>query len=154
MFKTYHSSTEIVINVRKGKSRQTAHIRFEPYTLGGSMFVTDDPDLQDAIEHHRDFGTLFTVQVQSPSLVIVGHDGNPETDSDSQKTANNANVLDFDSMTEDKDYVADTYGVSRTSMRTKEQIEAAAAQNGLVIRWKTSAPVKLQRSQLLDFEYE
>lgn len=117
------------------------------------MFVTDDPDLQEAIERHRDFGTLFTVQVEPPPLLFVGPDGIPEADSADQETANNAHILDFDSMSEAKDYVADTFGVSRTSMRTKEQIETAAAQNGLVIRWKSSAPVMLQRKQLLDFEY-
>ncbi|MBO4607563.1 MAG: hypothetical protein J5682_06650 [Prevotella sp.] len=153
MFKTYHSNTEIVINVRKAKSQKMTHIRFEPFTLGGSMFVTDDPDLQEAIERHRDFGTLFTVQVEPPPLLFVGPDGIPEADSADQETANNAHILDFDSMSEAKDYVADTFGVSRTSMRTKEQIETAAAQNGLVIRWKSSAPVMLQRKQLLDFEY-
>ena len=153
MFKTYHSNTEIVINVRKAKSLKMTHIRFEPLTLGGSMFVTDDPDLQEAIERHRDFGTLFTVQVEPPPLLFVDKDGTPEAGPANQETAPKAHILDFDSMSEAKDYVADTFGVSRTSMRTKEQIETAAAQNGLVIRWKTAAPVTLQRTQLLDFEF-
>ena len=37
----------------------------------------------------------------------------------------------FDTLTEAKDYIADRWGVSRTMLRTKSQIEAVAAEHGL-----------------------
>ncbi len=148
--KTYRSQTEIVISVRKAHADKNTRVRFEPFTLGGSMFATDDHELQDAIERHRYFGSLFILDEtpavdMTPPADITARQPSKETASD------HIQVMDFESLSDAKDHIAEAYGVSRTSMRTKEQIETAAAQHGLTIRWQNVAPMHNDRPRLLEF---
>ncbi len=58
--KKYIAKTNISINVvlKSGKNR---HITFSALTGGGSVFYTDDPEIQKAMECHYKFGKLFRV---------------------------------------------------------------------------------------------
>ena len=54
---TYHSLTELTINVRvKGVKH---HLVFIPTTLGESFLTVSDTDLQKAIEQHPYYGKIF-----------------------------------------------------------------------------------------------
>ena len=126
MEKTYISSTEISINVKVCGAH--VHITFVPHTLGGSSFTTADTNLQQAMEKHRHFGCRFklvdkgytTTQVDNPETTHVEEHKKPETRS-------------FVSLNDAKEYCAQTFGVSRTQLRTRAQITDAAAANGLNI---------------------
>lgn len=58
--KKYIAKTNVSINVvlATGANR---HIAFSALTGGGSVFYTDDPDIQKAMESHYKFGKLFRV---------------------------------------------------------------------------------------------
>lgn len=58
--KKYIAKTNVSINVvlQSGKNR---HITFSALTGGGSVFYTDDPDIQKAMERHYKFGKLFRI---------------------------------------------------------------------------------------------
>ena len=58
--KKYIAKTNVSINVvlPTGANR---HIAFSALTVGGSVFYTDDPDIQKAMECHYKFGKLFRV---------------------------------------------------------------------------------------------
>ena len=120
MQKTYTSKSEISINVRVGGRMR--HIAFVPHTLGGSSLTIDDPALQEAIERHRFFGTRITAAPveQAPATTTV------ETE-----TENVPAPLTFGTLTEVKDYIAERWGVSRTVLRTRAQIETVAAEHGM-----------------------
>ena len=65
--KQYKSKSIVSINVMlpSGKSK---HIAFSPLSRGESVFYTDDPAIQKALERHRGFGKMF---------YLVGPDGRP-----------------------------------------------------------------------------
>lgn len=66
--KTYRShSSAISVNLTMREPRGRIHLRFMPLSEGGSVFVTADRRLQNALEAHPRFGTLFTLDgVGSP----------------------------------------------------------------------------------------
>ena len=127
MLKTYSADTEVSINVLMGGAYR--HLAFIPRTLGGSSFATDDPMLQKAIEQHRFFGTRITLA----NTLDDNHKENPVTAGEQTgKTVN----LTFTSISDAKDYCADNFGISRTRLKSFEQIKAIAEDNGVVINLK------------------
>ena len=127
MLKTYSADTEVSINVLMGGAYR--HLAFIPRTLGGSSFATDDPMLQKAIEQHRFFGTRITLA----NTLDDNHQERPDTDAEQTKKTVN---LTFSSISDAKDYCADNFGISRTRLKSFEQIKAIAEDNGVVIHLK------------------
>ena len=127
MLKTYSAETEVSINVLMGGAYR--HLAFIPRTLGGSSFATDDPMLRKAIEQHRFFGTRITLA----NTLDDNHQESPDTAAEqTRKTVN----LTFSSISDAKDYCADNFGISRTRLKSFEQIKAIAEDNGVVINLK------------------
>ena len=126
MNKTYKSKSEISINVKVCGTH--VHISFIPHTLGGSSFTTDNPQLQQAIEHHRRFGRRFAL-AKTEKVVDMEADtyGN-----ECQETKQPQSVT-FVSLNDAKEYCAQTFGVSRTQLRSRAQICEVAAANGINI---------------------
>lgn len=58
--KRYIAKTNVSINIvlPTGANR---HIAFSSLTGGGSVFYTDDPEIQNAMERHYKFGSLFRI---------------------------------------------------------------------------------------------
>ncbi len=126
MLKTYHSSSELSINVRVGDG--TLHLSFVPLTLGGSTFTTSDAGMQRAIESHRFFGTrIRLVAVEKEENIGGQHLTEGKRCDEKKKT------LHFSSIVDAKEYCADTFGVSRTMLRNSMQIRQLAAEKGYVI---------------------
>ena len=71
--KTYRAKSEVSINVvlKNGKSK---HISFLPVTGGGSVYRTDNEDIQAALESHYRFGNLFRIvdepEQKSPKIPL------------------------------------------------------------------------------------
>ena len=130
MLKTYTANSEICINVRMAKG--VVHLNFIPQTLGKSSYATSDKALQEAIERHRLFGKRFTLaqnndnDIPSPQEEATEKDASPKT-------------LSFGTLADAKDYIADTWNISRTKLRTREQLEAAAAAHGVTIMVTSSS---------------
>ncbi len=124
MLKTYCSSSEICINVRVGDNN--IHLSFTPLTLGGSTFTTSDANMQNAIEKHRFFGTRV-------KLMPMDAENHAEENHDMPDSQEKPEVLHFSSIADAKEYCADTFGISRTMLRSSAQIIQLAAEKGYVL---------------------
>lgn len=129
--KTYKSRSCIAINIIMG-NKANRHISFEPMTDGSSTFTTSSPEIQEAIEKHYNYGKLFRLEgqtsVSSESKTCVESAANEvheETSACCELTK--VEISDIEAA---KDYLADTFGISRTSLRSKTSImEKAQAHN-------------------------
>lgn len=182
--KTYKANTNVSINVVL-PSKKNLHISFVPLSDGSSVFKTDIPEIQSAIESHYNFGRLFRLvgadNVVKASATKPAKDAAPAPKKEEQKetktetatepveevaeetaaTDETAEAVEEEETKEEettseeetapeeaaeesglrqvavtdinaaKDYLADTFGISRTSMRSTKSILEKAAENGI-----------------------
>lgn len=127
MKKIYKSRTAISINVVL-KSKKSMHIAFTVQSNGSSVYITDNTDIQYALEHHYKYGKLF-------KLVSVENDTEAKADKDDTGTKTEAakdemRKVSVSDLGAAKDFLANTFGISRTSLRSQKSItEAAKAHN-------------------------
>ena len=158
--KIYTSKSEISIKVLLDNGK-TVRVAFTPRTMGSSVYMTDDAELQKAIESHKEYGKLFvcknagqviTATASQPTdtdAALVGGTaptaGQQTSDNGQRTTANGQQTTDGEgqsvgnikevvvgSIQEAKDYLADKFDLSRTSLRNREAIESAALAHGIV----------------------
>ena len=120
MQKTYQAKTDISINVHTAGGQR--HVRFIPLTMAGSFFTTADALLQEAIERHPKFGRQI---VLLPEPEPVAEDPGVEPAEEEEVT--------FCSLADAKEYLASRFGISRTRLRTADQIYEAARSNHLKV---------------------
>lgn len=134
--KTYYSRSDISISVLiNGKG---AHVSFTPVSGGGSVFTTEDEKIQTAVEKHHNFGKLFNLRpenvVKKPAEKKdkVGKTGEKPGSAEGSNIEGNGSGSDGKTTItvlcpdDAKDYLADTFGVSRTTMKTVKAIKAIA----------------------------
>ena len=140
--KTYKSRTCIAINVVLA-SKKNRHISFEPCTDGSSTFTTTSSDIQDAIEKHYNYNKLFFLESsivekedekKSEKTTETGDGVDEPTGDDEPKdtkpTGDDVKKVDISDIEAAKDYIADTFNISRTLLRSKKAIiEQAKAHN-------------------------
>ena len=129
MFNKYQAGTDLAFSVMVGNERM--RINFEGKTMGCSVYMTRDPKMQKAVESHYWFKDKF--------FLVETVDEKKEAAEAKKKAAAKAKkkvadekkthvVTDFEDA---KDYLAETYGVSRSKMKTKEEILAVAQEHGV-----------------------
>ena len=129
MFNKYQAGTDLAFSVMVGDERM--RIVFEGKSTGSSFYMTRDPKVQKAIESHYWFNDKF--------FLVESIDEKKEAAEAKKKAAAKAKkkvadekkthvVTDFEDA---KDYLADTYGVSRSKMKTKEDILAISKEKGV-----------------------
>lgn len=124
MTKHYISDSHIAINVTLDGG-ESVHLSFIALSNGGSVFSTDSEELQNAIERHYRFGDLFTLDhIEKPK-------NTSETANEEYKSEDgNIQKITVNDLGEAKNYLADTLGISRTSLRSlKTILEVAKANN-------------------------
>lgn len=124
MTKHYISDSHIAINVTLDGG-ESMHLSFIALSNGGSVFSTDSEELQNAIERHYRFGDLFTLDhIEEPK-------NTSETANEEYKSEDgNIQKITVNDLGEAKNYLADTLGISRTSLRSlKTILEVAKANN-------------------------
>ncbi len=140
--KTYKSRTCIAINVVLA-SKKNRHISFEPCTDGSSTFTTTSSDIQEAIEKHYNYNKLFFLESsivekedekKSEKTTETGDGVDEPTGDDEPKdtkpTGDDVKKVEISDIEAAKDYLADTFGISRTLLRSKKAImEQAEAHN-------------------------
>lgn len=126
MFNKYQSGTDLAFSVMVGNERM--RIVFEGKTMGCSVYMTRDPKVQKAIESHYWFNDKFflveSIDEKKEAKKKAAAKAKKKV-ADEKKTHV---VTDFEDA---KDYLAETYGVSRSKMKTKEDILAIAKENGV-----------------------
>ena len=125
MIKHYKSKTSIAINVVL-KSKKNMHVAFTAQSDGSSVYSTDNPDVQYAIEHHYKYGKLFRlVDARDDKEETESH--NPETTD--EKPESKIRKVKMSDIAAAKDFLADTFGISRTSLRSEKAILDAAKEH-------------------------
>ena len=124
MIKHYKANTAISVNVVL-QSKKSMHVTFASHSDGSSTYVTDNEEVQNALEHHYKFGRLFKLTKGVEAVPAVRRKG-----TGMQKEPPGIRKIKVSDLSAAKEYLADTYGVCRTSMRSMKSIlEAAKAHN-------------------------
>jgi len=128
MTKHYISDSHIAINVTLDGG-ESMHLSFIALSNGGSVFSTDSEELQNAIERHYRFGDLFTLDhIEEPKN--TSETAKEEYTSVKESEDGNIHKITVNDLGEAKNYLADTLGISRTSLRSlKTILEVAKANN-------------------------
>lgn len=148
--KQYIAKSALSINV-VDEAGNNIHVAFTPRATGGSVFYTADEKLQAAIERHYKFGKQISVveltstsKKQSAAEVTKVAD---EATTDNEETAENTGdapepetdeaaaaelrVVKVTDVGAAQEYLANTYGISRSKLRTVAAIKKTAEANGI-----------------------
>ena len=129
MFNKYQAGTDLAFSVMVGDERM--RIVFEGKTMGNSVYMTRDPKVQKAIESHYWFNDKFFLAESIDEKKEAAESKKKAAAKAKKKVADEKKthvVTDFEDA---KDYLAETYGVSRSKMKTKEEILAVAQEHGV-----------------------
>lgn len=123
MIKTYEARAKISINISINGGYK--HISFMPLSNGKSVYYSKNKEECEAIEKHHRFNDLFT-------LVSVKED-KVETKKEEIETPKKAEikVVKVRDVSEAKDYLAETFGISRSSLRSTNAIKEQADAYGV-----------------------
>ena len=129
MFNKYQAGTDLAFSVMVGKERM--RILFEGKSTGSSVYMTRDPKVQKAIESHYWFNDKFFL-VESIDEKKEAAEAKKKAAANAKKEVSDEKKTHVVTDVEDaKDYLAETYGVSRSKMKTKEDILAIAKEKGV-----------------------
>lgn len=129
MFNKYQAGTDLAFSVMVGNERM--RILFEGKSTGSSVYMTRDPKVQKAIESHYWFNDKFFLAESIDEKKEAAEAKKKAAAKAKKKVADEKKthvVTDFEDA---KDYLAETYGVSRSKMKTKEEILAVAQEHGV-----------------------
>lgn len=143
MIKIYKANTNISINVVLPSSKKNLHIAFVPMSDGSSVFSTDNEEIQKGIERHYKYGSLFRfVRVSNAKKPKHASDKScmdnenasqidPEETTDENEGSSTVTKVPVTDLSSAKDYLADKFGISRTSLRSAKSIMEQAALHGI-----------------------
>ncbi len=116
----------ITVNVKGGH----VHITFTELTGGGSIYTTENKVIAEALRKHPKFGKLFTEQE-------VKEETAKQQELEQKKADDRAkqSIKEFACVEDAKEYMADTFGISRSKLRTRGDIEKQATGRGVTIQW-------------------
>lgn len=135
MRKKYVSKTTVSLSVTLAGGKHV-RVSFNPITKGGSSYITDNEAIQAALEKHSQYGKWFKECECYQAELAAKEAAARAVEEAKEAKAEAASVLKvktFKSLADAKDYLADTYGVSRTKLRFKAQILETGKANGLDI---------------------
>ncbi len=130
MFKTYQGYSDLAFNVKvDGGLRR---IVFDAQSRGTSIYSTRDTKEQKAIESHYWFKDKFWL-LEEVDEKKQETEAKKKAAAKAKKAEEEKKVLQFEDITDVKEYLADTFGISRSKMKTKDEILAIAKENNVVI---------------------
>lgn len=129
MYKKYQAGTDLSFSVMVGNER--VRVVFEGKTMGCSIYGTRDEKLQKAIESHYWFNDKFFLKEAVDEKKEAAEDKKRAAVKTKKKAAEEKKthiVTDFEDA---RDYLAETFGVSRSKLKTKEDILSIAKEKGV-----------------------
>lgn len=129
MFNKYQAGTDLAFSVMVGDERM--RIVFEGKTMGSSVYMTRDPKVQKAIESHYWFNDKFFLAESIDDKKEAAEAKKKAAAKAKKKVADEKKTHIVTDIEDAKDYLAETYGVSRSKMKTKEEILAVAQEHGV-----------------------
>lgn len=129
MKKYYSSDSHIAINILL-ENGNSMHIAFTPISNGGSTYNTEVEVIQNALENHYRYNDLFVLDREEDTNAPIEESTQNTEEDPNQEEESNIRKVKVNDLGEAKDYLAETFGVSRTSLRGQKAIlEAAKANN-------------------------
>lgn len=128
MFNTYQAGTDLAFSVMVGNER--VRIVFEGKTMGSSVYMTRDPKLQKAIESHYWFKDKFFL-AESVDEKKEAAEAKKKAAAKTKKKVDEKKTHIVTDVEDAKEYLAETFGVSRSKMKTKDDILAIAKEKGV-----------------------
>lgn len=129
MFNKYQAGTDLAFSVMVGNERM--RINFEGKSTGSSVYMTGDPKVQKAIESHYWFNDKFFLVESIDEKKEAAEAKKKAAAKAKKKVADEKKTHVVTDVEDAKDYLAETYGVSRSKMKTKEDILAIAKEKGV-----------------------
>lgn len=129
MYKKYQAGTDLSFSVMVGNER--VRVVFEGKTMGCSIYGTRDEKLQKAIESHYWFNDKFFLKEAVDEKKEAAEAKKRAAAKTKKKAAEEKKthiVTDFEVA---RDYLAETFGVSRSKLKTKEDILSIAKEKGV-----------------------
>lgn len=129
MYKKYQAGTDLSFSVMVGNER--VRVVFEGKTMGCSIYGTRDEKLQKAIESHYWFKDKFFLVEAVDEKKEAAEAKKRAAAKNKKKAAEEKKthiVTDFEDA---RDYLAETFGVSRSKLKTKEDILSIAMEKGV-----------------------
>ena len=129
MYKKYQAGTDLSFSVMVGNER--GRVVFEGKTMGCSIYGTRDEKLQKAIESHYWFkDKFFLVEAvdEKKEAAEAKKRAAAKTKKKEAEEKKTHIVTDFEDA---RDYLAETFGVSRSKLKTKEDILSIAKEKGV-----------------------
>ena len=129
MKKYYSSDSHIAINILL-ENGNSMHIAFTPISNGGSTYNTEEEVIQNALENHYRYNDLFVLDREEDTNAPIEESVTDSEQNSKQDEEDEVRKVKVNDLGEAKDYLAETFGVSRTSLRGQKAIlEAAKANN-------------------------
>lgn len=129
MFNKYQAGTDLAFSVMVGDERM--RIVFEGKTMGNSVYMTRDPNVQKSIESHYWFNDKFFLAESIDEKKEAAEEKKKAAAKTKKKVADEKKTHVVTDVEDAKDYLAETYGVSRSKMKTKEDILEIAKEKGV-----------------------
>ena len=129
MFNKYQAGTDLAFSVMVGDERM--RIVFEGKSTGSSFYMTRDPNVQKAIESHYWFNDKFFLVESIDEKKEAAEAKKKAAAKAKKKVADEKKTHVVTDVEDAKDYLAETYGVSRSKMKTKEDILAISKEKGV-----------------------
>ena len=118
----------MAFSVMVGNER--VRIVFEGKTMGSSVYITRDPKLQKAIESHYWFNDKFFL-AESVDEKKEAAEAKKKAAAKTKKKVDEKKTHIVTDVEDAKEYLAEAFGVSRSKMKTKDDILAIAKEKGV-----------------------
>lgn len=123
-----NSCVSISVLLESGTYRRVV---FNAMSNGTSEFATSDEELQKSIEKHQSFNKLFRIVDCKQTCKKTKNDKGKNDSANEQEEKNDLREVHVTDMAAAKDYLAENYGVVRTSMRSVKAIKEEANKHGI-----------------------
>lgn len=128
MFNKYQAGTDLAFSVMVGNERM--RIIFEGKSMGSSVYMTRDPKVQKAIESHYWFNDKFFLE-ESIDEKKEAAEAKKKAAAKTKKKVDEKKTHIVTDVEDSKEYLAEAFGVSRSKMKTKDDILAIAKEKGV-----------------------
>lgn len=139
MVKRYKAKSSVHLSVMLPNGNST-RVSFISMSAGGSVYYTDDKDIQEGLENHHKFNKLFFVdesfvdeKMKDNEMEedITPKEGGADNDVTEEDNEMGGRIVEVKDLTEAKDFLADKFGYSRSKLRSRVQIEEAGKEKGI-----------------------
>ena len=128
MFKVYQAGSDLSFSVKMKNGQR--RIVFEPQSHGTSVYSTRDVEEQKAIEKHHWYEDKFFI-LEAVDEKKLADDAKKKAEAKAKNTEDEKDTHYVEDLQDAKDYLAEKFGVSRSKMKTKEEILTVAQEHGV-----------------------